>query len=203
MVDIESAMTTTEALTTAKANYETREGPYTQAYSKYPLIYGEEALRKINGEPSTGKATGIGMSDEATTGLDANGFIPRVNGARNTVEDAKIEPANTYYYLNDENFAAALGYPASGYTGTNGPFLPIQSSTRSYWVASRCVYATGSHCDFDVRSVSGGSLSSSNMFVSNGGLLGGPLGLFPIVTLSAGSLVETETSGVFEYNVAE
>ena len=186
MVDIEGAMTTTEALTTAKANYGTRKtSAYTVANSKYPKIYEEEALRKINGTEST---IGIGMSEEATIGLDTNGFIPRVNGARNIVEDAIIQPAHTYYYLNNANFAAALGYPANGYAGTNGPFLPNGSSTRNYWVASRFVFTSDRNCYFNVRSVYSGSLIYCNMFYSYDYASNDALSLFPVVSLSSGVL---------------
>ena len=192
MIDIEGALTTTQAVTTAKANYGTRpSSAYTVANSKYPLIYGEEALRKINGIETT---TGIGMSEEATTGLDANGFIPRVNGARNTVENATIQPAHTNYYLANSDFATALGYPASGYTGTNGPFLPNGSSTRNYWVASRCVYADGSMCCFNVRGMNVGNLDYYYMFDSNDDTWDDELSLFPVVTLSSGVLSEVDNA---------
>ena len=99
------------------------------------------------------------MSEEATIGLDTNGFIPRLNGGRNTVEDATIEPADTYYKLNNSNFLTALGANAS-------LILPNGSSTRNYWVASRCVNAGDSNCDFGVRRVGYGSLGSYDMFIS-------------------------------------
>ena len=160
------------------SSYGTRKGPYEVANSKYPLIYGEEALRKIDGTESN---TGIGMSEEATIGLDTNGFIPKVNGARNTVEDKAIEPAYTYYYLINSDFTTALGTNAS-------LILPNGTSTRNYWVASRCVGAYAGGCSFGVRYVYSGDLFHCVMFYSNGDTSSNTLGLFPVVSLSSGVL---------------
>ena len=154
---------------------------YIARYSKYPKIYEEEALRDING---TYSADGIGMSSEATTNLDTNGFIP---GSIYGVTDAtSIQPSQTYYTLDNSKFSSALG------TINEGLILQSGSSTRNYWVASRCILLWEDYsCYFMVRLVTtgrSGKLGGNNMFNSGGSTYDGTFRLFPVVTLSAGTL---------------
>lgn len=62
--------------------------------------------------------------------------------------------------------------------------MPDGSGT-CYWVASRCVNASSSYCDFDVRFVDSGSVSAYAMFYSSGGGNINYYGLFPVVSLSS------------------
>ena len=185
--DMEGLMDAT-ALSNAKgSNYpEQRSSAYSTENSKYPKIYEEEALKNING---TYSATGIGMSEEASSTADTNGFISRSIGKVTTA--TSIQPSQTNYYLNNANFTAALG------TTNASLILPSGSSTRNYWVASRCILTFDSYCIFRVCGVNRGGLNASHMFFSVDGMNNDTLGFFPAVFLSSGVLSGANHSYTF------
>ena len=143
----------------------------------YPRLYEEESIGSINPQPSF-SGTRLGMSDGRKT------FIGRENSKVEKTDTSiiGIHPTRTYYYLSNSDFMAALG------TTNKGLILPNESSTRSYWVASRCIALAENLCGFYIRRVNDGDLGGCGMFVSSDETYGGELGLFPIVTLSSGTL---------------
>ena len=105
------------------------------------------------------------------------------------VDASSISPKHTYYYMNASTFSSALG---STYSGL---FLPNGSSTPSYWVASRCVYAYSSFCSFRVRGVYSGNLGASDLFSSDVGSDSSAYRLFPVVSLSSELLSGDNANG--------
>ncbi len=168
----------------------TKASAYSSANSKYPSIYAEEANRKITNSDSTtnNSVTGLELSEARSS------FIPRgENGG--AVKTAKgIQPVQTWYSLNNSSFTSALG--------TKSSLIKPDGINTYYWVSSRCVRVDPNYCYFFARAVFTGTLNSYDMLVSNGESRGAALGLFPIVTLSAGRFTATETAGEFEYTPA-
>ena len=66
----------------------------------------------------------------------------------------------------------------------------------TYWVASRCVHAYSSYCNFYVRGVYSGLVDASVMYYSYGNTDRRSRALFPVVTLSS-SLIEGDASTGF------
>lgn len=132
----------TSIISTAKgAGFPVRaSSPYTASHSIYPKIYEEEALRKINGVEST---TGIGQNDLANIVADDNGFISKSIGKVTTA--TSIQPAYTAYFLNLDDFKAAIG------TTNANILVPYGSWTSIYWVASRCIDEFYMNGDTDVE----------------------------------------------------
>ena len=186
----------TDPIKTAKDTYgET----YTIANSsniQYPTIYAEEALRKIiNSDDTINESkTGLGLSDEREN------FITRENEKVTKTEAntiltktvKELNPTNTYYYLNNAKFTSALG------TTNAGIILPNGTKTH-YWVASRDIFANSRFCNFGLRSVSDGGLAASAMIYSSNIVNAYAFGLFPVVTISSGTLTSKETANTFEY----
>lgn len=199
--DIYDSMTETDAVASAKseAGYGNRKTPeYPASRSRYPKIYEEEALRRINGNPSEeeGDATGIGISESANITADDNGFISR--GIAKITSATSIQPVHTYYSLGNIDLAESLQYPAIGYTDKNGPFLPNGANTRSYWTASRCISIGSSFCRFSVSLVGSGCLSRCTMIYSKTGGESAQEGLFPIVSITSGMFKGMD--GIYEFN---
>ena len=190
MNDIEELMTTEQAasiITTAKNSTTPAYGEtYTNEYTEdeiqyrnssgeyivntvYPRIYAEEALRKIDG---TYSATGLDMSTAKKS------FVSRAN---DRVSATSIQPTQTSYTLSNEDFTSALG------TTTARILLPDDDTT-TYWIASRCVSLDEKWCYFFMRFVYNGKLSAGRQARSVGDVAGLAFGLFPVVTLSSGTL---------------
>ena len=156
--------------------YRSDEGAYLE-YPLYPVIYEEEALREINNEYS---ATGLGMSDAKSE------FITRANDGIFLKRDAtSIRPTQTFYKLDYVDFPAALGETNAGLMLPSGPETPW------YWVASRCVNLKNaeSWCNFGLRCIMDGELNAKELFSSEEEYsTSDTMSLFPIVTISAGTL---------------
>ena len=184
MDDIEGKMTE-EALEEAHsytnsssgARYgEQIENAYSQSNSYYPSIYEQEALREING---TYSATGLGMSDKVS-GLiepDANG------GTNGYLQGTSIRPTQTYW--NGDNSFMQTAFETSNNGVNYYNLLMLDGDSTYYWVASRCVSAYSSSCNFYVRFVNGGHVHANCMFSSFEGSSLDYYGLFPVVTLSS------------------
>ena len=165
---------------------------YSRGSSWYPAIYAEEENRVIDEKDAKVKLSGLGLSDAPT---DTNGnvkfFKRRENQNGRVVVTEKyqagtrIQPYQTYYYLDQSNFESAL---KDGY----GNLL----AKNTYWVASRCVYTYSSDCAFYVRNVNSGTLSGYRMFRSNGNTISGSHSLFPVVSLSS-ELISKNDQGQF------
>ena len=214
MNDIESLLISEEAATvvaTAKntippyegrhstsfESYRNAAGEYTTNVS-YPTIYAEEALRKIRNNDNT--------VNESIEGLDLSeaksDFITRENAAvtkstANEIVTKKvntIHPAKTYYELSGDtngNFRKALG------ESTAEVLLPDGAKTH-YWVSSRCITLDTNRCSFCVRRVINGGLGICGVFGSSNYSYSCALGLFPVVSISAGTL--NKENGEYTYS---
>ena len=207
MEDIEPLLNAT-ALETAKNNYTPSYGNrHTTEYSGYrdsegsyttnkffPAIYASEKNSIVNGILNS---NGLGLSKQ-------NSYITRTGSVKvgsNTytatngfVEPTSIRPEQTYYYMNAETFATALG-------DKNKEIILPKGEQTVYWVASRCVSVYDHYCSFDVRYVDGGGLYNYYMYTSGGYANNYFAGLFPVVTLKSGVISGDATEGyVFSLN---
>ena len=174
---------------------------------QYPTIYAEEALRKITNSDNTtnNSITGLGLSEaresfitranEKVTKTVANGIVAK------TVKT--IQPAKTSYSLANAAFISALETATnSGEVSNAELILPDEENTR-YWVASRCVNSRDGLCRFVMRYIHNGGLGGGRMLESSGSAYGFASGLFPIITITSGTLTSrTETTGTFDYTPA-
>ena len=190
--DIEKYMTP-EALASAHeytngAKYgEQVSSAYTTANSKYPVMYGKENLSFINEGPK--KEDGLGMSKQTE-------FIEKTeNGATDgkITTATSIRPYQTYWYK-DNNFMQTAFKTATNGTKYYDLIIP-QGSNTYYWLASRCVYAYSSNCNFYVRSVYSGGVGAGGMYYSGGNTSNGTRALFPAVSLSSELISGNKTNG--------
>ena len=178
--DIESVM---DYDPTSYTGYGNRNSTaYSKTNSKYPIIYGMEKDRKINGQEN---AEGLGLSDQETL-IERKQDTGKITGVVTT--SSSIQPKKTYYYLSNSDFTSKL---KSNYKKM---LLPKGSSTY-YWVASRCVSVGSSGCDFLVRGVRSGNLDDYNMYCSSGSPYSDSRPLFPVVSLSSKLIEGNATSG--------
>ena len=150
----------------------------------YPVIYAEEKLSVINGNKKT---TGLGMSEQTR-------FIEKTDdGASNGFLNAStsIQPYQTYWYKDNAYMQTAFR-TAEG--GANYYNLLINTS-KDYWLASHCVNAGSSYCNFYVCYVRSGDMNACYMCNSDGDINGGSFALFPVVSLNASLLSGNATSG--------
>ena len=142
---------------------------YPKANSWYPNIHAYEF--------------GNGLDNSVTLGLSeqTGSLIERtVNSVENTKfkpeGTAGIKPKQTYYtsssYDNTKNKLDSAKYEV---------LLPNTSST-SYWVASRCVYLYSGVCSFRVHYVNSGCLAAYGVFNAYGNLNENSRALFPVVS---------------------
>ena len=181
--DIKSVIDYNPTSYTGGAGYGNRNSTaYSQTNSKYPIIYGMEKDRKIDGKDNLG---GLGLSDQETL-IERKQDTGKITGVVTT--SSSIQPKQTYYYLSNSDFKSKL---KSNYKTM---LLPKGSST-NYWVASRCVSVNSSRCSFDVRDVYFGYLRGYYMYRSNGSTDGNSRPLFPVVSLSSKLIEGNATSG--------
>ena len=196
--DIEKYMTE-EALTEAhnytSSSSNTKYGEqissaYSTSNSEYPVIYAQEKLAVINGTPNGD--TGLDLSKQDT-------FVERTEGTNGAITTAtSIQPYQTYWYKDATFMSTAFkDYTKQDSSIANYYNLIMPKGTgTTYWVASRCVNADSSYCDFNVRHVFSGSVSAYNMYYSSGSPNYGSIALFPVITLSS-SLIEGDASSGF------
>lgn len=157
---------------------------YLSGDSYYPSIYAQEILNGVDGTQSP---SGLKISEQ--TSLiepgENNGAIPG-NGLR---------PTQTYWFRNNSFMQGAFETASNG-TSYYSLLMPDGPSTY-YWVASRCVDANSSNCNFRVSFVYIGEMDGCNMIYSYGYSSGYYSGLFPMVSLSS-ELINVNDSGEFE-----
>ena len=182
--DIEGKMTD-EAIAgvhSIESGYEQQvSAPYSRDNSYYPSIYANERLSVINGIENS---SGIGMSVqdsliEPTDGNETDGDATEGHIQATT----SIQPKNTFWNKNNTFMKTAFE------TANNGVkyydlLMPDDANT-FYWVASRCVNANSSGCDFYVGAVGRGGVGASYVFYSYDDDGGSFFGLFPVVSLSS------------------
>ena len=195
--DIEKYMTDTaltEAHNYTNSNSNTKYGnQVSSAYTsgkRYPAIYAQEKLAVINGTPNGD--TGLGLSNQ-------DAFIERTEGTNGAIATAtSIQPYQTYWYKDATFMSTAFeDYTKQDSSTANYYNLIMPSGTgTTYWVASRCVHANSSRCDFYVRIVASGDVGAGRMYNSGGGTDGDSRALFPVITLNS-SLIEGDASTGF------
>ena len=195
--DIEKYMTDTaltEAHNYTSSSSNTKYGnQVSSAYTSsknYPAIYAQEKLAVINGEANGD--TGLDLSKQ-------DAFIERTEGTNGAIATAtSIQPYQTYWYKDATFMSTAFeDYTKQDSSTANYYNLIMPSGTgTTYWVASRCVNAFSSNCDFGVRIVGSGSVNAGGMYSSNGNTGNGSRALFPVITLNS-SLIEGDASTGF------
>ena len=195
--DIEKYMTDTaltEAHNYTNSNSNTKYGnQVSSAYTsgkRYPAIYAQEKLAVINGTPNGD--TGLGLSNQ-------DAFIERTEGTNGAIATAtSIQPYQTYWYKDATFMSTAFeDYTKQDSSTANYYNLIMPKGTNTtYWVASRCVGADSSHCNFYVRIVYSGSVNAGNVCSSNDDTYGNSRALFPVITLNS-SLIEGDASTGF------
>ena len=195
--DIEKYMTDTaltEAHNYTNTSSNTKYGnQVSSAYTtnkNYPAIYAQEKLAVINGTPNGD--TGLDLSKQDT-------FVERTEGTNGAITTAtSIQPYQTYWYKDATFMSTAFkDYTKQDSSIANYYNLIMPKGTgTTYWVASRCVNAGSSACDFCVRGVNSGYVIAGDVYASYGRARNGSLALFPVVTLSS-SLIEGDASTGF------
>ncbi len=169
------------------ANAAKYENQVSSAYTSskyYPVIYAEEKLSVINGNKKT---TGLGMSEQTN-------FIEKTDGgALNGILNAStsIQPYQTYWYKDNAYMQTAFRTVEGG---TNYYDLLIKTS-KDYWLASRCVNAGSSYCNFYMRYVRSGDVNAYYMYNSDTDSNNDSFALFPVVSLSSSLLSGNAISG--------
>ena len=195
--DIEKYMTDT-ALTEAHNYTDTSSNTkygnqVSSAYTtnkNYPAIYAQEKLAVINGTPNGD--TGLDLSKQ-------DAFVERTEGTNGAITTAtSIQPYQTYWYKDATYMSTAFkDYTKQDSSTANYYEIIMPKGTgTTYGVASRCVAAYSSDCDFGVRYVYSGSVDAYNMYDSSGNTNNSSLALFPVITLSS-SLIEGDASSGF------
>lgn len=164
--------------------------------SNYPTIYAEEKFERISNsdgttnegknllELSQERTSFISRADEKVTKTDANSIIPKtVSG---------IRAIHTYYYISNADLTNALGSYAS--------ILLPNGVTTNYWVASRCAYLSDVFINYNIRYIGQGSIGGCPIYMSAGQSQGYAEGLFPIAYIDSGTIIATETAGVFDFS---
>lgn len=187
--DIEGKMTD-EALAHAHndSNYENQIlNPYIEAYSYYPSIYAQEALRSID---DNGKITssGLGISEqtwliEAIENNATNGYL----------QARSIQPTQTYW-SKDNNFMKKAFEITSNGISYYDLLMPDDSNT-AYWIASRCVSTRENACLFTISRVFEGNIDAIDIFSSSSNPNDDSNGLFPVVSLSSNLISGNVTNG--------
>ncbi len=167
---------------------------YQDAYTtnkKYPSIYAKEYQSVIdeNENQDSGALNPSDQKDEIRATADEATY-----GYKEAV--TSIQPYQTYYSTSSfSKTRELLGDKA-------GILLPNGSSTKNYWVASRCVSLySSSHCGFYVRYVDSGYLRTNDLFFSYGDTRDSSHALFPVVSLSSKLLVEGEEPNTYDVKI--
>lgn len=188
MEDIESVMDQAKIdIAKTSQGYGTQNtNAFSKGASNYPVIYGREKSAIIDGIL---KESGLGLNEQ-------NKLIGRTeieNGKTATggklQADTSIQPFNTAYAMNNNDFSEALG---STHTEI---LLPSGTGTVDYWVAARYVVLAKSVAHFGVHMIKSGGLSGDGVFESMGYTNQYSKALFPIVSLRADLIIEDATNG--------
>ncbi len=158
------------------------------SYKKYPSIYEQENNSVITPDPE-------GITKELEQSEQKNSIKATEVGATYKEAETSIQPYQTYY--DTSNYSTTQGLLGD----KAGILLPNGSSTKNYWVASRCVDLYGRVCYFTVRLVDSGCLYAGNMFSSYGDAGSCSRALFPVVSLSSELLVEGEEPNTYDVKV--
>ena len=159
------------------------------AYSSenyYPSIYAQEKLNGVNGTQSS---SGLEMSEETDSLIKSTD-----NGATGGHLLGKgIRPTQTYWFK-DNNFMKNAFETAENGENYYKLLIPDDTST-TYWIASRCVNVHSEFCNFHLGTIFKGRMDAKNMFYSggSGNVYSYSQGLFPIVSISYGQVVENAT----------
>ena len=183
---LEAKLTEAHSYTNGTTQYGNQVSSAYTSNKYYPVIYAEEKLSVINGNKKT---TGLGMSEQ-TSFIEKNANNA-TDGRLNA--STSIQPYQTYWYK-DNSYMQNAFRTAEG--GANYYNLLINTS-KSYWLASRCVNTVSSYCNFAMGGVHSGRVSADDMYGSNSGTDNGndSLALFPVVSLSSSLLSGNATSG--------
>ena len=187
--DIEEKMIETE-LTKVYEEYSYGEQvstAYTQDNSYYPSIYAKELFRSINGENKT--ESGLGMSEQTGNFIEATDD----DATEEYLKGAGLRPTQTYWY-GDNSFMQTAFETANSGVNYYDLLMPDGNNTY-YWVASRCVDAYSSGCEFFVRNVYSGFMYAFFMFNSSESNGDDYCGLFPVVSLSSELIEGNATDG--------
>ena len=187
--DIEGKMTD-EALAHAHSdsNYENQIlNPYIEAYSYYPSIYAQEALRSIDDNAKI-TSSGLGISEqtwliEAIENNATNGYL----------QARSIQPTQTYW-SKDNNFMKKAFEITSNGISYYDLLMPDDSNT-AYWIASRCVSTRENACLFTISRVFEGNIDAIDIFSSSSNPNDDSNGLFPVVSLSSNLISGNVTNG--------
>ena len=170
--------------TTSSGTYRNDSGAFI-TYKSYPLIYESEKTAEID---ETAKNGTLDLSSKGTlikrnASTSANGIA----GAKTAT--TSIRPTQTYYGSTISDLFASKEGDTEEISAKKTKYNEIFSNNNGYyWVASRCVYVNDNCCDFYVRGVSEGYLYNGYLFYSYDGADYTCYGLFPVVTLSSGTL---------------
>lgn len=185
----EEAVKSAHEDTTDAAKYgEQVTNPYTSC-KNYPIIYAKENLSYINNGPE--KKDGLGMSEQTE-------FVEKTEngGTDGKITTAtSIKPYQTYWHK-DYSFMQTAFKTATNGTKYYNLIMP-KGLSPTYWLASRCVLTYSLNCNYDMRMVSSGSVSSQLMYSSSGDTdhNRGSLALFPAVSLSSELISGDATTG--------
>lgn len=167
---------------------------YASNWSQYPTIYEQEDLSVITYAGATKETIvekGKGLSGSEQTVLierTGTGVVSESVAEKGKIATAtSIRPYHTYWVEYYATIYGMLGAKA-------GILLPSGKDT-NYWVASRCVEANSTMCNFYMRKVYGGGFDACWMFNSGGGHNGMSEYLFPVLTLNSNLLNWNDGSG--------
>ena len=150
----------------------------------YPVIYAEEKLSVINGNKKT---KGLGMSEQ-TNFIEKN-----ANSATDgrLYASTSIQPYQTYWYKDNSYMQTAFRTAE----GEENYYNLLINTSKDYWLASRCVNAGSSYCNFYMRYVRSGDVNAYYMYNSDTDSNNDSFALFPVVSLSSSLLSGNATSG--------
>ncbi len=145
----------------------------------YPLMYAKENLSVIDG--GSKKEDGLEINEQTS-------FIEKDNDGI-TMATTSIQPYQTYW--SKDNTYLQTAFMEEIYYDL---LIPNDSST-NYWLASRCVEAYASHCDFSMNVVNRGGVGTCYVCNSGSGTNGDSYALFPVVSLNASLISGNSTNG--------
>ena len=182
--DIEGKMTDAAIaeVHSIESGYEQQvSAPYSRDNSYYPSIYANERLSVINGKENS---SGIGMSVQDNLVKPTDGNETDGDATEGHIQaTTNIQPKKTYWYK-DNTFMKTAFETANNGVKYYDLLMPDDTNT-FYWVASRCVNANLSLCNFSVRAVGFGEVNAYGMFDSRDSGGNGFFGIFPVVSLSS------------------
>ena len=168
---------------------------YSSSSSKYPVIYAQEkkaVITKSDGNVNN-EETGLDLSNspqefiERSEGTSTSSSIGAITTA------TSIQPYQTYWYKDSTFMQTAFKEYKTG-NSYYSLFMPNRTST-NYWLASRCVSAGSSFCNFYVSLVDAGQVSGNYVYDSDGVDVLDSRALLPVIALSSELIEGDATSG--------